>query len=89
MIKYYRLIGDYKGHHYFKVDHHNMDNPVIKVTFGTQPKRGRPYCPGITMIKYTSFIGNYGWNMENRKDIKEITKTEYDKAFDGLLKKLK
>lgn len=86
---YYRMVSKYKGHHYFKVVD-NQEN-VVKVTFGAQPKAGRPFCPGITLIKYTTFISSYGWKMEDptyNRDITKITKKEYDQAFGICLKKL-
>ena len=40
MIEYYRIVDNYKGHHYFKVNTRTFED-VVKVTVGTQPKRGR------------------------------------------------
>lgn len=87
--KYYRLINDYKGHHYFKVG--EPDEPVLKITFGTQPKAGRPWCPGITLIKYITFVSSYGWNLDGKVKgggygLRRITKKEFDQAYQTLLK---
>lgn len=89
--KFYRVISDYKGHHYFMVK--SPENPVVKVTFGVQPKKGRPFCPGITLINYNTFISSYGWNMtarfkEAKSTISEITKEEFEKAKKTLSKTL-
>lgn len=91
---YYRFKCDHRGLHYFRVKKIKGEPTplVVKITIGTQPKKGRPFCVGITLIKYITFISSYGWKMESEEwnnSIKEITEAEYNKAFELLMKKLK
>ncbi len=91
MIEYYRMVDKYKGHHYFKVNPIKMSE-VVKITVGTQPKAGRPYCFGITFIKYLTFVSSYGWRKDDPRwnpNILRISKKEYDSAFDLVVKRLK
>jgi len=87
MTKYYKLIHPNKGHHYFRVK--STDDDVLKVTFGVQPKKGRPWCPGITLIRYTTFIASYGWNLSGKfprgYQAEEITEEEFEAAYKTLI----
>lgn len=90
MIEYYRMIDPYKGHHYFKVNPIKMSD-VVKITVGTQPKAGRPYCFGITLLKYVTWTSSYGWRKDDphyNTNIKKISKEEYESAFNLVTKKL-
>lgn len=88
---YYRLVHQYKGHHYFKVE--KVNEPILKITFGVQPKKGRPWCPGITNISYNTFISSYAWqytdsNTKPSFGLKKISKQEFDTATKIMLKAL-
>lgn len=88
-MKHYRMISKYKGHHYFKLK--EGSDLVTKVTVGTQPKKGRPYCVGITLITLSTFVSSYGWKLDDPEwntDIKKISKKEYQEAFNIVLKKI-
>lgn len=74
------------GKRYFKVYGENLD--VVQVISSTQSKKGRPYQKGITLIKYTTFIGSWGWKMSSSRFMKRIKKKEYDLQFNKVLKKL-
>lgn len=91
MIEYYRMVDQYKGHHYFKVNPITMER-VVKITVGTQPKAGRPYCFGITLLKYVTFTSSYGWRKDDpnyNTNIQKISKKEYEDAFDLVVKRLR
>lgn len=94
-MKYYRLKHPFLGLHYFKVQEKIGEDysDVIRVTFGNgKIKKGRPYNPGITLSRYSTFIANYAWQKdkpERKLFISEISKEEYEKAYKLLLKKLK
>lgn len=93
--KYYRIVHEYKGQHYFKVT--EGSSYVVKITYGTQPKKGRPFCPGITLINAKTFWNNYAWQVKPRNQViksdqsycKEIEKKEYTDAYNCIIKKLK
>ena len=91
MYKYYRLMSTYKGQHYFRV-HTGESKDVTKITYGIQPKTGVPYCPGITLIKYSTYVTAYGIfkdGLSKNTFIKEITKAEYDMAFKIIMQHLR
>jgi hypothetical protein len=83
--KYYFYSNKHQGQRYFKVD---PFKDVIQVVVHTQPKKGRPFMKGITLMKYLTFLQSWGWKMEESIYLKEITKKEYEKAFAKILKKL-
>ena len=91
-VKYYRHKSNYRGLHYFKVKDDNPEGFATKVTMGHCVKKGRAYSVGITFIRHTSFVGSYRWmlgrNLENNELI-EISKDEYESAFNIVMKKLK
>lgn len=84
--KYYEFSNPNIGKRYFKVNGENID--VVQVIAHTQSKKGRPYQKGITLIKYTTFIGSWGWKMSSSRFMKQISKSEYEKQFNKTLKKL-
>ncbi len=86
MTKYYRYQDTYSSIKFFKVKDQYSD--VVQVIHTHTPKVGRSYCVGITLIKYTSFIGNYGWKLAESKNCIEITKNDFTKAFMETAQKL-
>lgn len=92
MAKYFRLINRYKGHHYF--EERGENKLVTKITFGVSKKKGRAFCPGVTLIKYDTYLSAYKWYIDSINEDRspvftEITKEEYDKAFDLIQKRLR
>lgn len=85
-MKYYKYETPHTGIRYFKVKDNHSD--VVQIVYSHKEKVGRAYCIGITLIKYTSFIGNYGWKLDESKYIKEVTAEEYAIAFVETFQKL-
>lgn len=88
-MKYYRFENDHIGLKFFKVKDEASD--VVQITVKHKVKKGRAYCPGITKIKYTSWVGSYAWYLASKINpscIKEITQKEWEKQFSKMLKNL-
>lgn len=84
--KYYLYKSEWRGERYFKVA---PWKDVVQIVVYTQPKKGRPYQKGITLMKYISFIGSWGWKLKESKNIKEVSKAEFEKMFEKILKRLR
>lgn len=81
--KYYKFSNENVGIRYFKV---NQSEYVLQVISHTQKKKGRPFQKGVNLIRYSSFIGSWGWKLDNSKFIKEITKDEFEKQLNKMIK---
>jgi len=86
MIKYYFYSNPNQGERYFRV---KESEKVLQIIEKTQPKKGRPYQRGVTYIQYLSFLGSWGWRLSESKNIKEITKKEFNKVLDKMIKEFK
>ncbi len=84
--KYYRHYNEYQGERFFKVV---KGKDVLQIVASTAIKRGRPYMAGINMMKYISFIGSWGWKMQESRCLTEISKKEFEKKFLKIINKLK
>ena len=84
-IKYYRYFNINQGERFFKV---RPKKNVIQVIVSVQLKKGRAYTQGISIMKYSTFIGSYGWKMKESRNITEISREEFYKKFNKILKKL-
>ena len=85
--KYYKYETAFSGVKYFKVTGVTAD--VVQIVYSQKKKVGRAYCIGVTLIKYVTFIANYGRGVEDGRWIKEVPAKEWDKAFNEVLNKLK
>lgn len=83
--KYYRYESEHVGIKFFRVIEFE---DVLQIISKQQKKTGRPYCPGITKIKYTTFISSSGWRLKESRFIKEITERQFQKEFDKMVKRL-
>lgn len=83
--KYYRYESEHVGIKFFRVIEFE---DVLQINVAQQIKRGRPHCPGITKIRYISFLSASGWRLKESKCITEITEERFTKEFDKMVKRL-
>ncbi len=84
--KYYFYSNLNQGRRYFKVQ---PFKDVVQIVVHVQPKKGRPYQKGITLMRYTTFLSSWGWKLNESKNLKQITEKEYELIFDKILKRLR
>lgn len=87
MYKYYKYENAQVGTNYFRVGKPTQD--VLKITSHQTLKLGRPYCIGVTFVKYNTWITKYAWDIELKRNFPEITKEEFDKVLDEMCAKFK
>lgn len=83
--KYYRYENEHVGLKFFRVIEYE---DVLQINVEQKIKKGRPHCPGITKIRYISFLSASGWRLKESKHITEITEEKFNREFDKMLKRL-
>lgn len=81
---YYRYLNENVGERYFKV---TEGEPVLQIVAGTQKKKGRAYQLGVNYMNYMTFIGSWGWKKDESKFIKTISKAQFEKVLNKMIKK--
>jgi len=84
MAIYYKYDNPHQGVRYFKVKETYGD--VLQIITESVPKKGRPYMKGITFIKYSTWIGSWGWKLKESKNIVEIKRKEFQTVLKEMLK---
>ncbi len=87
MYKHYKYANKNVGINYFRVG--NTDEDVLKITYEQTKKTGRPYCVGVTYIKHSTFMNNYSWDIQLKRDFPEISKEEFDLILNEMIQKFK
>ena len=85
-VMYYRYDNKYVGEKFFRT---NGTNDVLSIVSSVQEKKGRTFCIGVTYIKYSTFIGSWGWKLEESKNIVEIKKSEFNYELKKMVNKFK
>lgn len=81
---YYHYSNVNIGERYFKVIE---GEPVLQIITSTQKKKGRPFQIGVNYLTYVSFIGSWGWKMSESNFIKTISKAQFEKVLNKMIKK--
>jgi hypothetical protein len=84
-FKYYYYYNPNVGARYFKV---KKGKDVMQVISSVQIKKGRAYTEGITFIGYISFIGSWGWKLDESRNIVEISEKKFNKVLEKMIKKI-
>lgn len=86
-VKYYKYQTKFSGIRYFKVD--NSNPHVVQNVFTPRvKKKGKIHNIGLTLIKHETFKSNYEIALKDGRWIKEVRKSEWDKAFNETLNKM-
>lgn len=86
-IKYYSYSNIHQGERYFRVKDNNSD--VLQIVTKVTEKKGRVYCLGVSYIRYSTFIGSWGWKMKESRWLKEITKNDFNSQLKKMIKMIK
>ena len=80
---YYHYSNPNVGDRYFKV---KEGEPVLQIVASTQKKKGRAYQKGVNYMTYITFVGSWGWKKDESRFIKTISKREFDKQLNKMIK---
>lgn len=85
--KYYKYSNIHQGVRFFRVKGNDKD--VLQIVSSVVEKKGRPYCFGFNNIKYSTFIGSWGWKLGESKNISEISEKQFNSELKRVAKALK
>lgn len=84
--KYYFYSNPNQGERYFRVE---GEKEVLQIVTKVTEKKGRTYCIGISYIKYSTFIGSWGWKINESRNIREIHQSSFDRELEKMIKKFR
>lgn len=89
---YFHFVSASGANRYFKVDWINNKCTQVVLSAG-DTKKGRPHMLGVTRLAMQSFRGNYFWHYgrkayESGTKCLATTQTQYEKAFNQVIKQL-
>jgi hypothetical protein len=83
-FKYYYYYNPNVGVRYFRV---KKGKDVMQIIDSVQIKKGRAYTTGVTFIGYISFVGSWGWKLDESRNIVEISEKTFNKVLEKMIKK--